>query len=399
MTNYAWTLSNGTFNSGQGTATIDITWNAIGLQTVTVNYTNANGCQAAQPTVYTVFVNSPPGAAGAITGTTTVCAGTNGIVYSTPPISGATTYTWSLPLGATIASGAGTNIITVNYGANAVSGTITVTGTNQCGNGPSSSIAITVNPLPAAAGTIAGPASVCAGSTGNVYTVPAIANATGYTWTIPSGATIVSGNNSNSITVSFGPNAGSGTITVYGTNSCGNGTVSTTFNVTINPIPAAPVVTANGAVLTSSVASGNQWYYEGTGLIPGATGQTYTATITGWYWCTVTVNGCTSDTSNHVYVLFVGQDEISGASFNVYPVPNNGVFKVAIQTPVEENYTIRVYNQLGVSMYEMTARTFGGKFESKIDLGLVADGVYSVVFLNEQHKVVRKMIVSKLVKN
>lgn len=50
-------------------------------------------------------------------------------------------------------------------------------------------------------------------------------------------------------------------------------------------------------------------------------------------------------------------------------------------------------------MYEMSARTFGGRFESQIDLGLVADGMYSVVFLNEQHKVIKKMIVSKLVKN
>jgi hypothetical protein len=399
MTNYVWTVSNGTIVSGQGTSSINVTWNVIGLQTVTVNYTNANGCSAAQPTVYTVFVNSPPGAAGTITGPATVCAGATGIVYSTTPISGATSYSWTPPTGATIVSGLGTTTITVNFTAGAVSGAMTVAGTNQCGNGPLSTLNITVNPLPGAAGTISGAASVCAGSTGNVYTVPVIPNATSYSWTVPTGATITSGANTNTITVTFGPNAGSGVITVQGVNSCGNGAVSANFNVTINAIPAAPVVTANGAVLTSSVATGNQWYYEGTGLIPNATGQTYTATITGWYWCTVTVNGCTSDTSNHVYVLFVGQDEIAGASFNVYPVPNNGVFKVAIQSPVEETYTIRVYNQLGVNIHELSARTYGGHFESKVDLGLVADGVYSVVFMNSEHKVIRKMIVSKLIKN
>ena len=48
-------------------------------------------------------------------------------------------------------------------------------------------------------------------------------------------------------------------------------------------------------------------------------------------------------------------------------------------------------------IYEMNdARTSGGKFNHQISLENAADGIYSVVFLNEQHKVIRKMIVSKL---
>ncbi|MEI6435103.1 MAG: T9SS type A sorting domain-containing protein, partial [Bacteroidota bacterium] len=395
MTGYIWTVSNGTF-TGQGTSILTVTWTQPGIQTVTVNYTNASGCSAPQPTVYTVFVNSPPNAANPITGTATVCAGTNGVVYSTTPIVGATSYNWVVTGGGTF-TGQGTTSITVNFPANATSGAVIVSGMNQCGPGPSSSFAVTVNPLPAAAGTITGPTSVCAGSSGVTYTVPAIANATSYTWTVTGGATFTG--TTNTIVVNFSVNPGTVVITVKGVNSCGSGVVSPSFTVTVNPIPAAPVVTAAGAVLTSSATTGNQWYYEGTGLLPGAVNQTYTATITGWYWCVVTVNGCTSDTSNHVYVLFVGQDELPGSSFNVYPVPNNGNFRVAITTPSEETFTIRVYNQLGVMVYEMNdARTIGGKFNSQVNLNDVADGLYSVVFLNEQHKVIRKMIVSKLVR-
>jgi hypothetical protein len=363
-----------------------------------VNYTNAGGCQAAQPTVYTVFVGTPPGAAGPITGTATVCAGTNGVTYSTSLVSGATSYTWILPAGATIATGAGTNTITVNFGPSATSGVISVAGTNQCGNGTASTFNITVNPLPAAAGTISGAAQVCTGNT-YVYTVPAISGATGYTWSVPAGATIVSGGNTNTATIAFGTSAGSGVITVLGTNTCGNGAVSPNFNVTINLTPAAPVVTANGAVLSSSAASGNQWYYEGTGLISGATGQNYTATITGWYWCTVTVNGCTSDTSNHVYVLFVGQEELSESSFNVYPIPNNGNFIASIHTPTKDNFTIRVYNSLGVMMFEKNNVYVpsDGTHEEMINLGNVTDGLYTVLFINNKHKVAKKMIVNKMV--
>jgi len=73
---------------------------------------------------------------------------------------------------------------------------------------------------PGNAGTISGSSSVCKGQTGVAYSVPAISGATGYVWTLPSGASIASGSNTNSITVNFSSSASSGTISVYGTNSC-----------------------------------------------------------------------------------------------------------------------------------------------------------------------------------
>jgi hypothetical protein len=52
-----------------------------------------------------------------------------------------------LPYGATIISGTNTNSITVNFAPDALSGTMTVTGINDCGSGPiSPELNITVNP-------------------------------------------------------------------------------------------------------------------------------------------------------------------------------------------------------------------------------------------------------------
>ncbi|MEI6901318.1 MAG: beta-glycosidase, partial [Bacteroidota bacterium] len=231
MTGYTWTVSaGGTITSGAGTSAITVTWIATGAQSLTVTYTNGNGCTATNATIYNVTVNPLPGAAGNITGTATVCGGAQGVAYSVPAIANANTYVWNLPTGATIATGAGTNSITVNYGASASSGNITVYGNNLCGNGNvSAPYAVTVTPLPAAAGTINGLASVCKGTTGVVYSVPPITNAASYVWTLPAGATTVSGAGTNSITVNFGINAVSGNITVFGSNTCGNGTVSSNF--------------------------------------------------------------------------------------------------------------------------------------------------------------------------
>jgi len=86
-------------------------------------------------------------AAGTITGTTTVCQGQNSVSYSVPSISNATSYVWTLPAGATGTST--TNNISVNYGTSAASGNITVEGHNNCGEGGSSTLAITINPKPA----------------------------------------------------------------------------------------------------------------------------------------------------------------------------------------------------------------------------------------------------------
>ena len=397
MTGYIWTVSaGGAIVSGQGTSAINVTWTGVGAQWVGVNYTNTSLCSAQTPSIYNLFVNPMPNAAGAITGTATLCAGTNGVAYSCGDILNASTYTWTLPAGATIATGAGTKSITVNFGATAVSGNITVAGTNSCGNGTASpAFAVTVNPLPAAAGTITGPASVCVDATGVTYSVPTIANAATYVWTVPAGATITAGAATKSITVSFGPTAGTGVVTVKGTNTCGNGAISSNFNVTLNTIPAAPVVTVNGAVLTSSAASGNQWYYAGN-AIAGATNQTYTVTHnTGYYWCVVTTNGCASPISNKVWVVVTGQQELQGSNFNVYPVPNDGRFTVSITSPVQEAFTVQVFNQLGAKVFELNDLQVNGTVEKQVDLRPIANGIYSVVFLNSEHKVVKKVIVNK----
>ena len=224
-----------------------------------MNYTGANRCTAGSPTQLNVTVQPLPGPAGSITGTATVCGGANGVSYSVGSVTNAVSYVWLLPPGAAIASGAGTNNITVNFDPLASSGNITVYGNNSCGNGTSSpAFAVTVNPLPDTAGAITGSSSVCQGAAGISYSVAPVANATGYMWTLPAGASIASGSNTNSITVDFSPTTVSGMIMVYGTNSCGNGVAGPGFEVSVNPVPPTPVITLTDMVLHSDAPVGNQ---------------------------------------------------------------------------------------------------------------------------------------------
>jgi hypothetical protein len=80
-----------------------------------------------------------------ITGSQSVAPNTTGLIYSTPPIPSATSYIWTVPAGFTVTSGVGTNSITVDASNSAVSGMVTVQGTNTtCGDGPIASLSVEV---------------------------------------------------------------------------------------------------------------------------------------------------------------------------------------------------------------------------------------------------------------
>lgn len=148
--NYVWVVSSGgSIVSGQGTRNITVNWDGSGDQTVSVNYTNANGCEAEMPYVHHVNVTPKPAAPAAVSGPTHICLPQSGVVYSVPAVDYADSYVWTLPAGASIVSGNGTNSITVDFAASAASGAIKVFASNECGNGTSSpALNITVATTP-----------------------------------------------------------------------------------------------------------------------------------------------------------------------------------------------------------------------------------------------------------
>jgi len=96
------------------------------------------------------FVCGPVGNPGPISGDTVVCGGQTGVVFSVDPIENATAYTWDLQDGAIIVNGENTNAITVDFNDFAVSGDISVFGSNACGAGPLSFQTVIVNGRPIA---------------------------------------------------------------------------------------------------------------------------------------------------------------------------------------------------------------------------------------------------------
>ena len=182
------------------------------------------------------------------------------------------------------------------------------------------------------------------------------------------------------------------TYYVQDSTNCGASATRTGIAVTVIPIPPAPVVTNTGDTLHSSAPDGNQWYFEGT-LIAGATSQTYVATQSGYFWDVVTLNGCSSDTSNHKLIVISGIDSYSSGAINIYPVPNNGRFNVSITTASEKSFSINACNNLGVKIYGDLQVKVNGSLIRVIDIQPVQNGLYTVIITGDQENIIRKIVI------
>jgi hypothetical protein len=77
----------------------------------------------------------------------------------------------------------------------------------------------------------------------------------------------------------------------------------------------------------------------------------------------------------------------------LYPVPNSGRFNVSITNTSDESYSIRVYNNLGVMIYDEGKVDVNGSLNKVVDIRPVPNGMYTVIISSEQETIVRKIII------
>ncbi len=174
----------------------------------------------------------------------------------------------------------------------------------------------------------------------------------------------------------------------------GSPATSQNFTVTVNPIPATPTITQNGFVLTSSSATGNQWYLNGN-PITGATSQSYTATQNGNYTVVVTQNGCSSAPSSVVTVSGVGIEGYTALGIlKVYPNPANEQLNVVLIMNENSDIAIRLINTLGQTVYAFQENNIQ-QMQKSIETTNFSRGVYFIEISNENGRVIEKIILNK----
>lgn len=275
-TSYIWNLPSG-WSGSSTTNTISVTTNFNGGA---ISVAASNGCSSPTSSLNISF-NPLPNQPAQIFGNSVVCSGTTQ-TYSVSPISGATSYNWSLPIGWTGSST--TNTISVTTGTNA--GNISASVNNNCGAGIPQFLSVSISAgAPSQPTAISGSSLVCETSSQS-YSVAPVSGASSYNWTLPSGWSGSSITNIISVTVG----ANTGTMSVFASNGCGN-SAARVFTVNVNNVPAQPSVISGpttvcfGANISYSVtndpnATHYDWEFPASGWI--ATGTTSTNIISGF---------------------------------------------------------------------------------------------------------------------
>ena len=208
--------------------------------TITTTYyaearNDSSSCESAVRIPVVATINPLP--VPVITGQSSPCIGSTGIVYSTQ--AGMSDYMWVISQGGTIfAGGTSTdNTVTIVWnssGSQSVS--VNYTDTHGCEALTPAILIINVEPLPVP--TISGPDSTCVFTANNNYiTEPGM---TSYVWTVSPGGTITSGLGTNSITVTWN-SAGPQNVSVLYTDQYGcTPGIATFYYVTVNPLPGLP---------------------------------------------------------------------------------------------------------------------------------------------------------------
>jgi hypothetical protein len=144
----------------------------------------------------------------------------------------------------------------------------------------------------------------------------------------------------------------------------------------IASVATPPTITLVGKQLSSSVATGNQWYLNDT-AIAGATAKTQELLSPGVYTDTVTdVSGCTLGSNAIVYSPGSGDINLS-----VTPNPNKGVFNVQFFNNTNSAASINVYSDIGQRVYTQSYPAFNGFFSKQVNLFNVSHGIYFVQIL------------------
>lgn len=246
MSNYQWTISpGGVISAGGGPIdyTATVTWITSGPRTLSVNYTNGQGCHAASATIIDVNVKPTPVVTNAVNSND--CSGTTINIIPVSSVPG-TVFSWtasgSSPFVTGFSSGSGTSINDqlVNSGFNFETVTYAVTpSVNGC-TGLSANFVVTVIPVP---DVYFNPATqtICSGLSSNIQIKSHVNGAT-FSWTVSGSSPNISGFSDgigNTIQQTLNNSGFTVETVTYHVTPVVNGCTGTPANVivTVNPSP------------------------------------------------------------------------------------------------------------------------------------------------------------------
>jgi hypothetical protein len=305
-----------------------------------------SGCTCTTNTVTLVKRPAPAPQIKAI-GSTPICEGDSVVLDAG---TGYVSYLWN--------TGASTRTITVNkQGAY----TCYVEDTSHCG-ALSPEYVLTMLPVPVPS-ISCWPSLLCEGDTAMLDAGAGYAR---YMWS--------TGEQTRTIRVSM-----PGAYQVEVENAGGCKGVSSPVTLTFLPVPAVPIVSRTGNML-STTAPSTRYEWSRNGVVQaGDTSASLVLTQTGTYTVTVfSSNGCSSTSAPFVVdaILSVARYPVAAFSFDVYPEPNHGSCTIKVQLKTPADIDVAVCDILGRVVYERCVAASACLVTAGIVLDAVPAGVY-----------------------
>ena len=388
-TTYTWSLPSGVSIVSGGTSDTVIVNFGNNAQTGGIIATPYNACGAGLPSPpLNITVNDPPPSPLPIQGDSMPCRN-SAQTYSVLPVTGALSYTWTLPP-AWIGS---SSVDSIHTSAVASTGNITVTANNACGSSVPRVLFVTViSTNPGTPGVITGPDTICAGSHAG-YSVAPVTNANGYTWALPNSWN----GNSNIDSINLIAGNATGNITVRAVNSCGS-SGPRIKNVVVKPAP--PIVTFNlsggpvcnnAANITLNTGTPPGGLYSGPGVNNGVFDPSEGAIGDNIITYSVGVPGCvSSDTADLQVKLCIGINDIAENITGVFPNPFNNYFTVTM-SGIAGKTSAKLYDYTGreVGSYEIPsdANSF------VVNTSNLESGVYLLEIILDGNRIAVKKLV------
>lgn len=152
---------------------------------------------------------------------------------------------------------------------------------------------------------------------------------------------------------------------------------SDTITVLRYSTPTTPVISFIGNTLTAN--GGNIQWFGPYGLIAGATGNTYHATVAGNYYARNMANGCYSLPSNILHVSLLTIGSLNMDAVQIYPNPTTGKLVIDWGT-MKASMQINLFNTTGQKVMQQNVVNATREL---MDLSSLSNGIYFVMIRNE----------------
>ena len=330
---YLWTLPDGVNQLSGGTSnviTVDFADVTTGTSSLPISVNSVNACGTSVLAKTLTLTRALPATPGTITpSTTNVCSvvGTStNVTYTVAAVAGAFAngYIWTVPTGASIVGSNNGTSISVSYSSDyTTAGTVSVKSSNGVGSSATAKTLAVTRVAPAT------PASISGGTTysscDQTFSTPEVTGSAIYTWTVPTGATIVSGQNTNTVVVNYGALRTAQTIKVKVTNGCGLS--SAIKSVALTYSACSPSSIANNATTeeTSKVSV--------TEMYPNPTTDTFNVELT-------------ATKSGSVSVAVYSFDGLIVSSKNIQLSEGSNVLNENLSSQKSGIYIVKITNEL-----------------------------------------------------